>query len=313
MQVEENTYTKVSSAEEAVQLYLKNSGKSKFIAGGTDVMVNKFQGNESSSHYIDISGISELKHIQSDEQYLRIGALCTLDQLKFSIPLQEEFPLLIEAANAVGSPLIRKTATLGGNILCENRCLYFNQSEWWREAIGFCLKCSGDVCIATGGKKACFSEFVSDTAPALISMRALVRAEDEEGEKILPVEELYSGDGIRPIKLRPGSLIKEILLPLGQNFRSAFRKLRLRESLEFTSLTVAVSSDMHKSTRVVLGGIDPKPVLIESKPGDDPAEIIQLALKKGRAVENDMFSRIYRRDMLGVFIQQCLTQTGNLP
>ncbi|PIZ05633.1 MAG: 4-hydroxybenzoyl-CoA reductase subunit beta, partial [Flavobacteriales bacterium CG_4_10_14_0_8_um_filter_32_5] len=48
-------------------------------------------------------------------------------------------------ALSVGSPLIRKTATIGGNVLCENRCLYYNQSEWWRESIGYCLKCDGDI------------------------------------------------------------------------------------------------------------------------------------------------------------------------
>ncbi|MDI1353612.1 MAG: FAD binding domain-containing protein [bacterium] len=303
--VQEQTYTRVFTLEEAMHQASGHSTKCRFIAGGTDMMVNKFQGNDTTLHFIDITRIKELKGIYVENNYLRIGALSTLDELKHSEVIQKEFPLLLEAAHSVGSPLIRRTATLGGNILCENRCIYFNQSEWWREAVGYCLKCSGNVCIATGGKKACFSEFASDTAPALISMHAQVKLLSTEGERLIPLEDLYSGDGVKPKTIDNSTILAEIRLPLYQNFKYAFKKLRLRESLEFTSLTTAVCLNDHDRLRIVLGGIDPKPIVIDAKRDDDKEELIKTALKKGRAVENDMFSRSYRREMIRVFLTNC--------
>ena len=308
--VSEKQYTKPATIEEAIKIVSENPTTCKFMAGGTDVMVNKYQGNDTTSHYIDITSIEELKGIRKDEKFLYIGALTRLSELKKSKDIQDEFPVLIEAAHAVGSPLIRKTATIGGNVLCENRCIYYNQSEWWREAVGYCLKCNGNLCIASGGKKACFSEFVSDTAPALIAMNAKVRLIEPEGERIIALEELFSGDGVKPKTINNTTIVKEIILPLGQNFRCAFKKLRLRETLEFTSLTTTVSINKENKIRIVLAGVDPKPVLVEAQLNDDKSEMIKKAVKGGRAVENDIFSRTYRRDMIPVFLNESFEKLG---
>ena len=306
----EKKYTKPLTINEAIELAELYGANGKFIAGGTDVMVNKYQENDKSIHLIDITGIDELKGVWKGKEYLHIGALTKLDDLKKHTEITNEFPSLLEAAKAVGSPLIRKTATLGGNVLCENRCIYYNQSEWWREAVGFCLKCSGDVCIATGGSKACFSEFVSDTAPALIAMHAKIKihyAEKKE-EKIISLEDIYTGDGVKPKNIDNLSLVKEIMLPLNQNFNCYFKKLRQRESLEFTALTVAVSINKDNVVRIVLAGVDPKPVLMQLNKGFDKEEVIKKMIKKARAVENDMFSRAYRREMIAVYLQNAFKE-----
>jgi 4-hydroxybenzoyl-CoA reductase subunit beta len=298
----EKTFVIAKSIKEAIQLASENPETSKFIAGGTDLLVNKFQGNETNSFLIDITSIKELKGIRKDKDYLYIGSLTTLDDLKKSKEIESEFPVLIEAAHSVGTPLIRKTATLGGNILCENRCLYYNQSDWWREAVGYCLKCEGDVCIATGGTKACFSECVSDTAPALISMNAQIKIETPEGESIVPLLSIYTGDGVAPRSLPKNAIIKEIILPLNQQFKCTFNKLRLRESLEFTSLTSVVSIGKDKIIRITFTGVDPKPVYIETNSAEDLEALIKRILKSSRAIDNDMFTRNYRRDIMKVYI-----------
>lgn len=304
----EKTYSKPKALDEAILEASKHRENCKFIAGGTDVMVNKYQGNDSSLHLIDITGLEELKGIWNDDEFVYIGALTKLDDLKKSTILSTDFPVLMEAAKAVGSPLIRKTATIGGNILCENRCIYYNQSEWWREAAGFCLKCNGNICIASGGKKACFSEFVSDTAPYLISINAKVKLINPEGESVIALEELYTGDGVNSKIIDNTTILKEIMIPLSQGYRSVFKKLRQRESLEFTSLTTAVSVDHQNVIRIVLAGVDPKPVLVTGSLADDKEELIKKAIKRGRSVENDMFSRIYRKEMIGVFLRDSFQQ-----
>src|SRR3972149_8756403 len=192
----EKIYIQPKTVREALDAAYEHIDDFKYAAGGTDVYVNKFQGNETSSCLIDISGIYELEAVKESDGFLKIGALVKLKNLSKHEIICNEFPALIDAANSVGSPLIRTAATIGGNILCENRCIYYNQSEWWRESIGYCLKCEGDVCIATGSTKKCYSELVSDTAPALISMNAQVEITDIDGITLKKLEEIYSGDAV---------------------------------------------------------------------------------------------------------------------
>ena len=300
----EKKYILATTVQEAIEQAIANKGNFKYLAGGTDVMVNRFQGNETSGCLIDITKIAELKGIAKQGNFLRIGALEILEELKFNSDLKTEFPMLIEAALSVGSPLIRKTATLGGNVLCENRCLFYNQSEWWRESIGYCLKCEGDICIATGGKNACFSELVSDTAPALIVMDAEIEYLDENGKHQQSLESIYTGDGVKPRNLSETAIVTAILLPLNRGFKTAFFKLRERESLEFTSLTSAVALDKNGKLKIALSGVDPKPVVIEGLISDDKAALIKKAIKGSRAVDNDMYSRKYRREMIGVYLER---------
>ena len=252
--IAEEKYLQPTTIEEAIEMADQQKGKFKYIAGGTDVMVNLFQGNENSPCLIDLSEIDILKGVKKYKNYLRIGALEKLDDLKKHIEISNEFPMLIEAAHSVGSPLIRKSATIGGNVLCENRCLFYNQSDWWRESIGYCLKCDGDICIATQGKKACFSELVSDTAPALISMDAELELIDIDGVRKVKLEDIYTGDGVQSKNLSETSILKSILLPLDREFRGVFKKLRQRKSLEFTSLTSSVTIDKMNRLKIALAG-----------------------------------------------------------
>ncbi|KAA3652957.1 MAG: hypothetical protein DWP98_00610 [Bacteroidetes bacterium] len=310
--IADKAYLIPNSVGEAIEMARINKDTFKYLAGGTDVMVNRFQGNEESSCLIDLTKIESLKGISKEGETLRIGALEILEDLKLNTFIKEEFPLLIEAALAVGSPLLRKTATLGGNLLCENRCLFYNQSEWWRESVGYCLKCEGDICIATQGKNACFSELVSDTAPALIAMDAQVELIDVDGITRIKVEDIYSGDGVYPRNLTDTAILTAIILPLNRAFRGSFHKLRERESLEFTSLTSAVAVDKNGKLKIALSGVDPKAIVVEGTVESDKAELIKQAVKGSRAVDNDMYSRKYRREMISVFLNRSFNKLNIL-
>lgn len=302
--ITEKLYLKAKTLEQAIYEANAHIDSYRYIAGGTDVLVNKFQGNEESSYLIDISGIEELRNIFLNGNHLEIGALVRLDDLKKNKYIVQHFPVLLEAAHSVASPMIRKTATLGGNLLCENRCSFYNQSEWWREAVGYCLKCDGDICIATGGKKNCFSKFVSDTAVALISMNAHIQVIENNTSSIVPLESIYTGDGVNPRKFNKAAIIKSIHLPINEEFRSVYKKLRQRESLEFSSLTTAVTINKTGKIKIVLGGVDPKPVVVEGTIIDDKKELIKQAVKKARIVDNDVYSREYRKEMISVYLNR---------
>jgi len=306
----EKTYLIPTSVKEASEMANANSSSFKYLAGGTDVMVNRFQGNEESNCLIDISKLEELKGVKKDGDYLRIGALEQLENLKNYPEIKNEFAMLIEAALSVGSPLIRKTATIGGNVLCENRCLFYNQSEWWRESVGYCLKCDGDVCIATQGKNACFSELVSDTAPAIIAMDGLIEYAENGETTQVKLEDIYTGDGVNPRNLPATAILTAILLPLGREFKTDYHKLRERESLEFTSLTSAVAMDKEGKIKIALAGVDPKAVVVEGNKDDELEGLIKKSVKGGRAVDNDMYSRKYRREMIVVYLNRGFEKLG---
>jgi len=296
-------YLVPGTVAEALRFATERKNDFRFLAGGTDVLVNKFQGNEASGCLIDISAIHELKATFTENNFLHLGSLVTLDEVAAIPEVLASFPALLDAAKSAASPVLRKTATLGGNVLCENRCSFYNQGEWWREAVGFCLKCEGDVCIATGGTKKCFSRFVSDTAPALIAYDARILVEDEKGIQQVRLEDIYTGDGLKPRNLSSVSIIKNILLPLAPGYHCVFMKLRPRESMDFTSLTTAVSVNSEGKIKIVIGGVDPMPVVI-SGPIEDKAALLASAVKKPRIVDNDVYSRPYRKEMIGVFLKR---------
>lgn len=308
--IAEQTYLTPNTIDQALAYGLENEGNFKYLAGGTDIMANRFHGNETSPCLIDISQISDLKEHTVTSDYLRIGSLVKLDDLKKISGIRERFPVMLEAALAVGSPIIRKSATLGGNLLCENRCLFYNQSEWWRESIGACLKCGGEICIATKGKNACFSEIVSDMAPYLISIDAELEIVGSNGIQRITLDNLYTGDGVHPRSIDDKSIITSILIPLNRGFKSVFKKLRQRQSLEFTSLTTAVSVDKSNQVKIALGGVDPKVVVVNGSAESDKQELIKKSIKGARAVDNDMFSRNYRRQMIKVYLENSFDAFG---
>lgn len=309
MKTSEQLYIKVKTVNEALDNLKRFDRRARIIAGGTDVMVNRQQGNETSEVLIDICGIPELCKVKLDQDFISLGALVTLEQIAGHEELRKLTPALCEAARSVGTPLIRTTATVGGNILCENRCLYYNQSEWWREAAGYCLKCDGDICIATGGPNACFSELVSDTVPVLVSMEAKVRYAMISGEvKTVLLRDIYTGNGVSPRAITNSDLITEILIPANKKYRCIFNKLRLRESLDFTSLSTAVCVDDQGTVRIALAGVDPKPVYLETGSGESVSDVCKKLLKSARSVDNDVFTRAYRREMIKEFIEKSYNQ-----
>lgn len=305
MQTKHPSYVKASSVAHAVQLATEYAN-SMFVAGGTDVYVNSQQGNVEASWLIDVSDLTDLQSCSIHSGNMTLGSMMTLSDVIAHNDIQRYLPALQQAAQSVATPVIRKTATLGGNILCENRCFYYNQSEWWRESAGHCLKCHGDICFATGGRKNCFSKFVSDTAPVLIAYGASVTLISDQGEECFPLENLYSGDGVSSVSLSRKSLLTSVNIPLSTRV-VVFRKLRPRKSLDFTSLTTAVSLDANGNLRIVIGGVDPKPVVVEGNlRSTNPELLITMACKKPRVVENDFYSRPYRKSMIKLFIEDSI-------
>lgn len=302
-----------TSIDHALEISRTSGGDFSYIAGGTDQMVQRSQGNNSSKHLIDISRVESLRSIATTPE-VRIGAGVTLSTIGRNAELAKRFPALVNAARSVASPLIRTAATIGGNLLCENRCIFFDQSEFWREAVGFCLKCGGDACIATSGTKNCYSVCISDIAPVLICLDARIEYIDGTGESSVTVEQLYSGDGNLPRALPKEALVTTIVIPAENEGAMTFRKLRARESVDFTNLTMAMRHTADELI-VALTGVAARPVSIRTTPTADADSIVAQLTKASTIINNLPYPRLYRKEMISVYIREglseCKSQVGS--
>ncbi|RME22619.1 MAG: hypothetical protein D6800_10820 [Candidatus Zixiibacteriota bacterium] len=299
----ESEYIKVTTLDEAFAQAAAHTGDYVYSGGGTDLQLYRKKQLLPQRCIIDISEIPQLRTITIDGDTLIIGSMVTLDELLNAPDIHAWCPLMTEAARSVATPVIRMTATVGGNLLVANRCTFYNQSRFWRESVGSCLRESGDTCLVTKGKDKCFSRNVSDLAPALIALGARVSITGPDGTRTLPLEQLYTGDGIRiHAHLDDAAILTEVRVT-ARPARWFYRKLRRRRSIDFTSLTVAAAADDEKQTRVCVNGMSMAPVLVEADLSDTTLEELQRRVRRAcRTVDNDLLPLSYRREMRDQFI-----------
>jgi 4-hydroxybenzoyl-CoA reductase subunit beta len=171
--------------------------------------------------------------------------------------------------------------TVGGNLCLDTRCLFYNQSEWWRAANNHCLKTSGDIChVAPKSRGICFATYSGDLAPALLTLNAEVDLAGPAGKRTVALDRLYIGysrqdqpitetlgDGKYYLALRPGEFIAAVRASNTSGLRSAYDKIRIRRSIEYPVTGVAVAlrrdGDTLAELRVAFTGTNPRPVLLE--------------------------------------------------
>jgi len=148
-------------------------GDSWLIGGGTDLMVNIRRGIVAPPVLIDINGVAELRGVKADTQVLEIGAAATLAEVAAHPDVAKHYPVVAQAAAHIAGPTQRNMGTVGGNLALDTRCIFYNQSEWWRDANHHCLKTTGDIChVAPKSRGVCFATFSGDLAPALLTLDA---------------------------------------------------------------------------------------------------------------------------------------------
>src|SRR5712692_12060037 len=149
--------------------------KSQLIGGGTDLMVNIRRGIVAPPVLIDVNAVAELRAIKVDAHALEIGASVTLAELATQAQVVEHYPVVAQAAAHIAGPTQRNMGTVGGNLCLDTRCIFYNQSEWWRSANHHCLKTTGEIChVAPKSRGVCFATFSGDLAPALLTLDAHV-------------------------------------------------------------------------------------------------------------------------------------------
>ena len=228
-----------STVKEAIAACLKHPG-SRFVAGGTDLLVNMRRGISSPDLLVDLSGIDELTEIKTDERGVTIGAGVTIAALARNAAIASQYRALAQAAAAIAGPGHRVMATVGGNLCLDTRCIYYNQSEWWRSANAYCLKNRGDICHVAPQGQRCHAAFSGDLAPALLVFGAEVDIAGAQGQRRIPLSDLYVEDGKAHLALAAGELIVAVHLPAAPP-PSAYEKVRVRGAIDFPLAGVAVA------------------------------------------------------------------------
>lgn len=173
----------------------------------------------------------------------------TLSQVESNPHLKELYPALVEAAGLISTPQVRHLGTLGGNICLDTRCNYYNQSEHWRRAVGFCMKNGSHICRVAPGSDRCWAVSSADTAPVLLAYDAQIVLRGPEGQRTVPLSSFYQDDGLTPTGLRANEILTEVLLP-PPKLSVLYTKLRIRMSFDFPLLGVATGVAFDENGRI---------------------------------------------------------------
>jgi len=312
-----------STGEEVCALLDRHRAEAKVLAGGTDLLVACKLHNIKPAILISLKKIEEWKGMTIHEKgELEIGAMTTLNEVRYHPYVMKHYPALSQAAATVGTTQLREMGTIGGNLCLDTRCIYYNQSESWRKSRSICFKMGGDLCHVIPKGRKCFANFSGDMAPALISLNAEIKLLSRSGQRVIPLEDLYSGNGKDPLTLKPDEVLTEIILPPPMNRQSsAYLKYRMRGAICFPLVGVAVSLHMEtdgrcKDCRVVLTALGPKPIVVPQiniflNGKTLTTELIEESGEKvthsGNPIPNTSGSTpAYRRRMAGILTRRAL-------
>lgn len=233
---------------EALALAAEHGEQADFIAGGTDLLQNYKNRLNAREHLISLDGVAEMRGVTAE----RIGAMERLNDLSADRIVRGSWPGLAEAITHVASPLIRNQGTIGGNLLVETRCQYFNQTPFWRHTKGSCMKAESDECLVIPQKETCYAAYSGDLAPLLGCLGTVLELESAaDGRRDVPVTEFYRPDGIAKNVLKKGELILGIRLPReSSSLRAGYRKLRMRDTLDYPEMGAAAAVRLDAGGRV---------------------------------------------------------------
>jgi 4-hydroxybenzoyl-CoA reductase subunit beta len=321
-------YVGARSLDEAVEVLAEQGPKAMVVAGGTDLYPNMKRRMFTPEVLVGLRGIPELHGVRSQsgvriaDAAITLGACVSLTHVAASPQIRERFPALVAAADLVSTPQLRNMGTIGGNICLDTRCNYYDQSAFWRKALGYCMKLEGDVCRVAIASPRCLATFSADTVPALIGYDASVRLVGPQGERIVALRDLYRMDGMRWTKMQAGEVLVDVTIPDPEGLRATYYKLRDRGSFDFPLAGVFVgvrtdSAGLIDRARLVLTGVYSMPVeLTEAQDlllgnrleGDVIQAAAEAAYARTRPVDNTGGTIIQRRRTVRVFVRRALEE-----
>jgi len=314
-------YHEPKTLKEAARALASDAKRSVLLGGGTDLLVNMKHRVIEPKRVINLKTIPKLSYISNRKDGLRIGALTTLCDLASSREIQERFPILSQVSTKVGAYALQAMGTLGGNLCQGNRCRFYNQSAFWRGAKSPCYKAGGKLCHVVRKPGECHSTYCGDMAPVLIALEAKVRVVGPNGERVLPLNKLYTEDGKKPLSLKNGEILKGVLLPPPSG-KTLYLKWRRRESVEFPIVSLALHiekdrTEKIKKARIIFSAVGPGPVetaeaekMLESSSLDNRTieRVSNQAVKEISPMRTSIYSPSYKRRIAGILLRQALEE-----
>ena len=298
----------------------------RLVAGGTDLWPNMKRRHQQAGTVLSLMSIPELRSLDQSNGELRIGATTTLSQIIENDEVRERFPAFARALASISSPPLRNMGTLGGNLCVDTRCTYYNQTEEWRRSIDYCMKESGTICWVATKSPRCWAHSASDSAPILCALGARVRLVSGDGERVIPLTDLYRDDGIDYLNKKPDEILISVSLPEMKGWTSAYRKLRRRGTIDFPVVGAATSVHVNEEgvceeARLALGAVASAPVLASKASGiligkRPDRSLIESAAneaaKLAKPMDNTDMNLSYRKKMVSVFASRALEEAFGL-
>ena len=311
-------YVEPESIKEVSTILLDEPG-AKILAGGTDILPNMKHRVELPTVVVNIKKIPKLNSIRQDNGDIRIGALAPLKKVYESPIISENLSALASAASSVGSYHHQTMGTIGGNICQQNRCKYFNQSQWWRSSRPTCYKAGGEICHVVNKKQICYSTYCGDVAPALLVLDARIMVQSKNNSREIPLHMLFSGNGKTPLNFEEGEILTEIIIPgEAKDGFSTYIKSANRESIDFPIVGTAFWASMEKKEyRVAFTAVDRKPLrghgVEDFLKGKNLSEELieeagQIASKEASPVKTSTYSPSYKRKMMGLLLGSAIQE-----
>ncbi len=281
-------YISPTTVEEAIAFYGQHSETSKFMAGGTDVIVKVKEGWMEPDYLISLKKIEEMGELYKNDatRELSIGATVTHATLEKSLMIQNEYPIIYDAVSNVGSLQVRNVGTIGGNLI---------------NAVPS-----------------------ADGAIPLIALDGLALLHGPDGERSVAVKDLF----IAPYQtiLKPGEILKKITIPPQEpHTGSAYIKFGRRAAMELPLIGIGVllttADDLETCTkaRICLGVAAPTPMraleaeklLVGKKINEEIlVEAGKIAADESRVRDSIRGKAWHRKEMVRVHVRrmglQCL-------
>ena len=274
----------------------------RLIAGGTDLVPSMKHRIFRPALLVSTRRVAELRAVAvAADGACSLGAALTLQEVAAHPHVRTAFPALAAACRTVATPTIQHMGTLGGNLMLDTRCMYYNQPAGWRSALGGCLKCEGTLCHVAPRGTGCYAAHSADTVPVLMLLGATARFVTVAGETCVPVAELYTDDGRDGPKLPTGAVLVAVELPPPSR-PVVYRKLRQRGAIHYALLLTAVAP-APEGWEAVISAVGPRPVLVSA--ATRPA-LIDAVYQAVQPLPTHQQSSTWRKRMLRVEVGRAL-------
>lgn len=280
----------------------------RVLAGGTDLVPALKHGLFPPAPVVSLHAIDGLRDVAAQaDGTLRIGAMTTLSGLAHHAEVARRAPALAAAAATVASPTLRNAATLGGNVLLDTRCDWYNLPTVARASLGGCLKCDGTVCHVAPRGARCWAAHSADTVPVLLLLDAELEVLTRSSSGVVhtartPLATMVSqADGRVAHALPRGALVSAVRVP-ARDVRIVHRKVRARGVLDFGMLLVAVSRH-EAGWSAVVSAVGPAPLRVDAPNGPS---LVEAAWAAAKPLGTHAVSPSWRRRMVRVEVARAV-------